>query len=163
MEPDQYVFSQDASNKLLLIPEKPTCIAKMSVINFIRRPALPLIQYNTTTDNQFSNTRFNLATMQLLHHLAFLALTALTQASVNGPCSNGGDPNGICISTSECASYGGSSDPGVPGAYTCPGTPNDVQCCSILNNCLGFDTDTLCTWNNECSGSPWYGTILPSK
>ena len=128
-----------------------------------KKACTAFIQYNTTTDNQFSNTRFNLATMQLFHHLAFFALTALTQASVDGTCSNGGDPNGICISTSECASYGGSNDPGVPGAYTCPGTPNDIQCCSILNNCPGFDTDTLCTWNNECSGSPWYGTILPSK
>ena len=135
----------------------------MSVPNSIRRPALSLIQYNTTIDNQLSDTRFDPATMQLFHHLAFLALTTLTQASVNGRCSNGSDANGICISTSECASYGGSSDPGVPGAYTCPGTPADVQCCTILNNCPGFGTNTLCTWSNECSGSPWDGTILPSE
>ncbi|KAH8587175.1 hypothetical protein B0O99DRAFT_601904 [Bisporella sp. PMI_857] len=91
----------------------------------------------------------------------FLALAALAYGAVNSPCSNVDSPDSICITTSACASYGGKSDPGTPGAYTCPGTPNDVQCCTIYHPCPGLGTDTLCTWNNRCTG-PWGGVILPS-
>ncbi|KAH6717575.1 hypothetical protein BKA61DRAFT_715893 [Leptodontidium sp. MPI-SDFR-AT-0119] len=92
--------------------------------------------------------------------LLSILLTTTANAYVNGPCSNGGSADGICISRGSCANYGGTSNPGSPGAYTCPGTPDDVECCSVFTRCPGLGTDTLCTWDNRCSGNPWHGSIL---
>lgn len=87
--------------------------------------------------------------------LSFFPLTAL--ATVNGHCSGKAtgdyDTYGICITTSNCNSYGGS--------YISGGCPNDVanvKCCLVglggsldENPCGG---SSYCSWNDlSCVGS----------
>lgn len=54
--------------------------------------------------------------------------SACTPSSGNGAlCHHNNDEDGVCISTSECAQWGGVSEPG-----HCSGG-NDIQCCAYVN------------------------------
>ncbi|KAF2182977.1 hypothetical protein K469DRAFT_584947 [Zopfia rhizophila CBS 207.26] len=88
-------------------------------------------------------------TFTLLFPITLLSPSIL--AAVNGPCSNGADINGICIDRGRCINtYHGHSDPGRPGAWSCPGTPNNIECCSIVP-CPTFNSqDFGCTWRSRC-------------
>lgn len=89
-----------------------------------------------------------------MHLLAFFSATTLLAASavhagalvpraeLNGPCTGSGGAPGVCIGTASCSSTGGVS---VVGA--CPGTPNDVQCCTKTS----CGTNGNCRFANQCS------------
>ncbi|KAL5375129.1 hypothetical protein DPSP01_011442 [Paraphaeosphaeria sporulosa] len=95
--------------------------------------------------------------------LPLLALPLLTHAALNGHCTGSEDffYDGICVKTSTCASYGGTTISG-----HCPNDPADVKCCYV-NTCdhshpQGY---SYCAWTNHpCPlGNPGSGFFKSSK
>ena len=76
-----------------------------------------------------------------------LALTALSYATLNGPCSVNGVP-GVCLSTSSCKSGSGTSTTGF-----CPNDPSDVKCCTKPS----CSSSGSCEWASSCSGTTLSG------
>ncbi|KAJ7200515.1 hypothetical protein GGX14DRAFT_372022 [Mycena pura] len=83
--------------------------------------------------------------MKLISVFVLLIATAFTHAAVlDGPCAGGG--GGICLTTASCAASGGTSTPGL-----CPGTPNDVQCCT--KTCTTTNVGPgVCKFTSDCIG-----------
>ena len=74
---------------------------------------------------------------------AILAITGVTHAALNGPCSANGTP-GVCISIATCSGGGGTSRPNF-----CPSDPAGVQCC-IKPSC---GTGGNCRFASQCAGT----------
>lgn len=66
------------------------------------------------------------------------------RAVVNGPCTGYGGAPGVCIPTAECTSGGGRHI-----LNACPGTPDDVRCCTKASCGSGGN----CRWVSQCSTS----------
>jgi len=81
--------------------------------------------------------------------LSLLTVVPSTLAAVNGKCSYG--KKGICISTSTCTRYGGSSSVG-----NCPNDRNDIRCCDNIP-CKHNNVPGICKFTNECSGTTYSG------
>ena len=65
------------------------------------------------------------------------------RAVLNGPCSGRGDAPGVCIPTAKCSKAGG-----VYISNACPGTPNDIKCCTKAACGSGGN----CRWTSQCEG-----------
>ena len=72
------------------------------------------------------------------------ANTLVSRAVVNGPCTGSGGAPGVCIPTADCSSGGGIY---ISGA--CPGTPNDIKCCTKTSCGSGGN----CRFRSQCSTS----------
>ena len=66
------------------------------------------------------------------------------RAEINGPCTGSGGAPGVCIPTADCSSGGGSYI-----SNACPGTPDDVKCCTKTSCGSGGN----CRWTSQCSTS----------
>jgi len=66
------------------------------------------------------------------------------QTKENGPCTGENGAPGVCIKTSSCSADGGRYI-----SNACPGTPDDVKCCTKASCSSGGN----CRWTNQCSGS----------
>ena len=76
--------------------------------------------------------------------LLFLAVISTSFAYLNGPCSG---RSGICIDSSTCGSYGGSTYSGY-----CPSDSYYVKCCDNIQ-CRANDGRTgSCMFSSQCSG-----------
>ncbi len=99
--------------------------------------------------------QFNLSLLVGLFPLAAMA-------AINGRCSGTATgaykENGICVSTSSCASYGGTYISG-----GCPSDASNIKCC-LIDQCYG--DESRCQWtNNYCDGpfrSGWSSPFLVS-
>ena len=98
-------------------------------------------------------------------HLTFLSLLFSTaslclanpvdlmpRSTINGPCTGGGGAPGVCISTSSCTNTGGHY---ITGA--CPGTPNDIKCCTKPSCSSGGS----CQWVSQCSSGKTVSGLCP--
>src|SRR5947209_3208965 len=89
-------------------------------------------------------------TMTKLSLILVLLLSALV-LSVKAGCTVNGVP-GICISTSSCASSGGTSTPGF-----CPG-PTDIQCCTNVPTCKVGSASGQCISTSACASIGGHST-----
>ncbi|KAF2279364.1 uncharacterized protein EI97DRAFT_370485 [Westerdykella ornata] len=69
------------------------------------------------------------------------------QTVVNGPCTGANGVKGVCVSTGSCASDGGTY---ITGA--CPGTPDNIKCCT-KPSCQRGSQSGACRWTDECAGT----------
>ncbi|EAQ83630.1 predicted protein [Chaetomium globosum CBS 148.51] len=87
--------------------------------------------------------------------LALCPLTAM--AALNGHCSGTATGTakrqGICVKTSTCASFGGSTING-----GCPNDPADVKCCTMYQ-CFG--DESMCQWTNTACDGTWRSGLCP--
>lgn len=89
------------------------------------------------------------------------ASAILERAALNGPCTGKNNAPGVCIPTAKCSSGGGEFI-----SNRCPGTPNNVKCCTKAScggggNCR-FTSD--CTGNtlaNQCPGPANFKCCVP--
>ena len=90
-----------------------------------------------------------------MHFLGYLSLSlslasvawsssAVQRSTLNGACTGQGGAPGVCVSTSSCSASGGTY---ITGA--CPGTPDDVKCCTKTSCGSGGN----CRWTSQCSGT----------
>ncbi|KAF2178441.1 hypothetical protein K469DRAFT_642760 [Zopfia rhizophila CBS 207.26] len=75
------------------------------------------------------------------------------RATVNGQCTGANKAPGVCIATNACTSAGGTYI-----SNACPGTPNDIKCCTksacgLNGNLKGAN----CRWASQCSGTAFSG------
>jgi len=97
---------------------------------------------------------------QILALLAFLLVrtalgSALTpRASGNGPCTGAGGAPGVCISTSDCSAAGGTSI-----SNACPGTPNDIKCCTKPT--CGSNGSGNCRFTSQCASGNTQANLCP--
>jgi hypothetical protein len=96
---------------------------------------------NAKSKPRYKTSRFRILFSALrnydIHGSCFLSSPRDSgHGAVNSRCSNSGDPDSICITTSSYANYGGTSDPGVPGASTChePNLPDNHRNPSSLSH-----------------------------
>jgi len=75
--------------------------------------------------------------------LILLVTISTTLAELNGKCQG---RNGICIKTSECQSYGGTTYSGY-----CPIDPPDVLCCDDIK-CPKTSNTGKCLFTDQCPG-----------
>ena len=75
--------------------------------------------------------------------LILLVAISTTLAELNGKCQG---RNGICIKTSECQSYGGTTYSGY-----CPIDPPDVLCCDDIK-CPKTSNTGKCLFTDQCPG-----------
>ena len=75
--------------------------------------------------------------------LILLLAISTTFASVNGPCSG---VDGICIDTSKCSSYSGTSVSG-----KCPSDPSNIKCCDSIS-CSANGKTGKCAFASQCDG-----------
>ena len=80
--------------------------------------------------------------------LTLLAIISTTFAATNGQCSG---RSGICISSSACSQYGGTSYSG-----KCPNDPNDIKCCDNIP-CTADGKSGKCVFTSECDGETYSG------
>ncbi len=82
-------------------------------------------------------------------------LTAL--AALNGHCSGTATgaykDNGICVSTSTCSQYHGSTING-----GCPSDGADIKCC-LIDQCYG--DESMCQWTNSYCDGPFRSGQFP--
>ena len=75
--------------------------------------------------------------------LILLLTISTTFATVNGPCSG---RDGICIDSSTCSSYGGTTFSG-----KCPKDANNIKCCDSIS-CSANGKTGKCVFSSQCSG-----------
>ena len=80
--------------------------------------------------------------------LTLLATISTIFAATNDKCSG---RSGICISTSTCSNYGGTSYTG-----KCPNDPNDVRCCDNIP-CTADGKSGNCVFTSQCDGETYSG------
>ncbi|KAJ7016585.1 hypothetical protein C8F04DRAFT_1160503 [Mycena alexandri] len=94
--------------------------------------------------------------MKLSSVFALLASIASTQAVLDGPCSGFATGGlGVCISTAACSKKGGTSTPG-----HCPGTANDIQCCTKSSCTSAAAGGGVCRFTSSCTGNHFVITDL---
>ena len=76
--------------------------------------------------------------------LTLLVIIPSIFAYVGGECNG---RNGICISTSTCSNYGGTSYSG-----NCPSDPNDVKCCDEIPCTSDDGREGSCVFADQCGG-----------
>ncbi|KAK4100210.1 hypothetical protein N658DRAFT_516888 [Parathielavia hyrcaniae] len=90
-------------------------------------------------------------------HCLLLSLLPTALAALNGHCSGTATgvykSQGICVKTSTCSSYGGSTING-----GCPNDPADVKCC-VMYECYG--DESMCQWTNTLCDGPWRSGHCP--
>ncbi|ROT38432.1 hypothetical protein SODALDRAFT_339841 [Sodiomyces alkalinus F11] len=84
--------------------------------------------------------------MHIRHLLFALAAATTAMAAINEPCYGSNGVAGVCVSTTACASAGGTS---ITGA--CPRDPADIRCCSKPRCSNGSNGN--CRWVSDCAGS----------
>lgn len=95
-----------------------------------------------------------------------LTLPLAAVATLNGHCVKGSDPLynnfGICVKTSTCKHYGGTSKGGL-----CPYDDDDVKCCVVEEACAecGENGCSICQWTNQPCDMYWLSskTFLAAK
>ena len=75
--------------------------------------------------------------------LILLLAISTTLASVNGPCSG---RDGICIDSSTCSNYGGTTFSG-----KCPKDANNIKCCDSIS-CSANGKTGKCVFSSQCKG-----------
>lgn len=111
-------------------------------------------QPSKTTTN--SSLFFSNHTLLNMKYFSILTATAVFSASLvhssaiaeravlDGPCTGKGNAPGVCVATSKCSSSGGTFI-----SNACPGTPNDVKCCTKTQ----CSSNGNCRWTSSCNGS----------
>ncbi len=84
------------------------------------------------------------ATAVLLASPVVHASALFPRAEENGPCTDASGTPGVCIPTAKCSAGGGSFT-----SNRCPGTPNDIKCCTKTACGSGGN----CRWTSQCSGT----------
>lgn len=90
----------------------------------------------------------NFASGFWMHHqypmfsLVYLLFALPTALALNGACTAGSTP-GVCITTSDCSSGGGTSHAGF-----CPSDPTNVECCTKACGSGG-----TCRFTSSCAGT----------
>ncbi len=85
-----------------------------------------------------------------LHHLDHddidspFNATLVARSELNGPCTGEGGAPGVCVKTTDCTADGGKY---ITGA--CPGTPNNIKCCTKTSCKSGSGGN--CRWTKQCS------------
>ena len=78
-------------------------------------------------------------------HADHTSNTELVRRSrVNGPCTGKGGVAGVCVPTKSCTKDGGSYI-----SNACPGTPDDVKCCT-KPKCQRAAQAGDCRWADKC-------------
>jgi hypothetical protein len=72
------------------------------------------------------------------------AISLAERSVVDGACTGAGGAPGVCIPTAKCTSGGGKFI-----SNACPGTPNDIKCCTKTDCGTGGN----CRWTSQCSTS----------
>jgi hypothetical protein len=73
------------------------------------------------------------------------------RSTVNGECTGDGGAPGVCIATAKCTAAGGKYI-----SNKCPGTPDDIKCCT-KTSCGSGGKNGNCRWTSQCSGSTLTG------
>ncbi|KAJ7712856.1 hypothetical protein B0H16DRAFT_1250222, partial [Mycena metata] len=90
--------------------------------------------------------------MKLSSVFALLVSIASTQAVLDGPCSGFATGGlGVCISTGACSKKGGTSTPG-----HCPGTADDIQCCTKSPCTSAALGGGVCRFTSSCTPGNHY-------
>ncbi|KAK1776091.1 hypothetical protein QBC45DRAFT_444629 [Copromyces sp. CBS 386.78] len=76
--------------------------------------------------------------------LLSLLAASVAMAAVNEPCIGSGGAAGVCITSADCSSNGGTS---ISGA--CPADAADIKCCTKSSCGSGGN----CRWQSDCAGS----------
>ena len=71
---------------------------------------------------------------------------------VNGQCTGSGGAPGVCIATAKCTAGGGKFI-----SNACPGTPNDIKCCTKTS----CSSNGNCRWNSQCSSGKTLTGLCP--
>ena len=80
--------------------------------------------------------------------LTLLVSIPIVFAAVNGKCSG---RDGICISSSSCSNFGGTTYSG-----KCPSDPNDIKCCDNIP-CTADGRQGSCVFSSQCNGETFSG------
>lgn len=88
----------------------------------------------------------------LLSASATSASVLVERAVVDGPCTGSGGAPGVCITTSKCSSGGGQYI-----SNACPGTPNDIKCCTKTSCGSGGN----CRFTSQCSSGNTLTGLCP--
>ncbi|KAL8915811.1 MAG: hypothetical protein Q9208_008832 [Pyrenodesmia sp. 3 TL-2023] len=75
-------------------------------------------------------------------------LQPVKRAVVDGPCTGAGGAPGVCIATTSCTADGGTHI-----LNACPGTPDNIRCCTKTSCGSGGN----CRFASSCSGSTLSG------
>ncbi|KAH8898739.1 hypothetical protein GQ53DRAFT_802273 [Thozetella sp. PMI_491] len=91
---------------------------------------------------------------------AFLALInvaysheIVARSTENGPCTGAGGAPGVCVATSKCSSAGGTYI-----SNACPGTPEDIKCCT-KTSCGSSGGN--CRWTSQCASGLTESNLCP--
>ncbi|KAF2009325.1 hypothetical protein BU24DRAFT_468295 [Aaosphaeria arxii CBS 175.79] len=92
----------------------------------------------------------------LIFFTAISASALEPRAKVDGPCTGKSGIGGVCISTSSCTKDGGSYI-----SNACPGTPDDIKCCT-KPNCQSGSQSGDCRFTDKCTGGkPILSNLCP--
>jgi GH24 family phage-related lysozyme (muramidase) len=80
--------------------------------------------------------------------ISLLIILPFTFAALNGKCSG---RSGICISTTSCSKYKGTSFSGY-----CPNDSNDIRCCDSIG-CTASGKSGKCMFESQCTGTTYSG------
>lgn len=89
------------------------------------------------------------------------ANTLVERAVVDGPCTGLGGAPGVCIATASCTSDGGNYI-----LNACPGTPDDIRCCTKTScgsggNCRFASSCSTSTLTGLCPGPADFKCCVP--
>lgn len=87
--------------------------------------------------------------------------TIAERAVLNGPCTGKDNAPGVCVATSECSSFHGTFI-----SNACPGTPDNIKCCtkalcSDHGSCRWTSSCTGRTVSNQCPGPSSFKCCIP--
>ena len=87
--------------------------------------------------------------------------TLVERAVVDGPCTGSGGAPGVCIATAKCTSDGGNYI-----SNACPGTPDDIRCCTKTScgnggNCRFTSSCSTSTLTGLCPGPAEFKCCVP--
>ncbi len=81
-----------------------------------------------------------------------LAAVLEPQSTVDGSCKGANGAPGVCIATSKCTASGGKYI-----TDACPGTPDDIKCCTKTTCGDGGN----CRWISQCSSGKIQSNLCP--
>jgi hypothetical protein len=128
--------------------QNSTAIETIVCQSFLRT----LLASNHTPSTSTMHISIIIPTLLLLGANTIQASVVAERAAENGRCTGSGGAPGVCIPTAKCNSGGGKY---ISGA--CPGTPNDIKCCTKPSCGTGGN----CRWTSQCSSGNTLTGLCP--
>lgn len=96
-----------------------------------------------------------LASLLLAAASTVSATVAFPRSTLNGPCTGKDGAPGVCVPTKSCT-----RDNGTYIDNACPGTPDDVKCCT-KPHCQLEARSGDCRWKQNCNGNSLVQYLCP--